>query len=392
MPSQAHHRHQYFFHWAGFPTQIPVYNCNADATRLQTAVNNWNANGGFGTVFTYGGTNCSAATGIIAYIGYGFCQTCGKFDPWDAGGDISRPEEVLKDDTQLGRVWYQSRPGQIKVTRAYLYVGSGAPVGVYAHELGHAIGLHEHYVDVTGVNCTPYPVATIMDCEDGAMGPSSHDAGDGQARYKAAPWGPGAIWLEPVSPTGCALSQCTSVRVRWAEINDNESGYRVMRTTAPGISGEIQRGVTLPDVNQFVDTGLTAGAQYCFHLKVMHYYHPDGYSSQVCRNSLPSAPPPPTGVSVAIGGNNYTATVTWTQNASNYTHQFVRVTKAGSGLIANYYFPYSGTGVQSHTVRLGWLDELPGTYYFTVSTCNQTYNIWASSCVDASPVSRYLSP
>jgi hypothetical protein len=403
MPSQAHHRHQYYFHWSGFPTQIPVYNCNADAARLQTAVNNWNANGGFGIVFTYGGTYCSAPAGIIAYIGSGWTGNIGAFSPGDAGGGTTRPEEVLKDPTQLGRQWYEGIPGQIKVTRAYLYVGSGASVNVYAHELGHAIGLNEHYNDAVpngsdGCSAPPYfyPTPTIMDCPDGDTGPRPHDAADGQDRYKTAPWGPGAIWLEPVAPANCALSLCTSVRVRWAEINDNESGYRVMRTTAPGIAGEIQRNLNpgpSPDQNSFEDSGLTAGAQYCYHLRVMHFYHPDGYSSQVCRNSLPSAPLAPTGVSVASGGNNYTANLTWTQSDPAYTHQFITVTRAGSpGQIARYYLPYSGTGQKSMLVTLGIGDQLPGTYYFTVSTCNQTYNAFASSCAGAPAVTRFLSP
>ncbi len=190
LPSQAHHRHQYYFHWAGFPGQINVYNCNADATRLQTAVNNWNASGGFGTVFVYGGTNCSASTGIIAYIGSGFCQNCGQFNPFDAGPVTQRTQEALRDSTQLGREWYQGIQGQFKITRAFLYVGQGAPVGVYGHELGHAIGLNEHYVDVTVVNCVTYSVPTIMDCEDGHTGPQAHDASDGPGRYDAAPaWG-----------------------------------------------------------------------------------------------------------------------------------------------------------------------------------------------------------
>ncbi|MGH9197894.1 MAG: hypothetical protein ACRD1T_19395, partial [Acidimicrobiia bacterium] len=54
----------------------------------------------------------------------------------------------------------------------------------------------------------------------------------------AAPWGPGAIWIS--SDTG------TSITIKWAEINDNEEGYRVMRTMAPGIGGEEQQALWPP--------------------------------------------------------------------------------------------------------------------------------------------------
>jgi hypothetical protein len=311
MPSQAHHRHQFYWHWAGFPIQIPVFNCSADATTLQAAINNWNATGGFGTVFSYQGANCSPSTGIVAKVASLPPNAAGEFAP--VAGSW-RPHEAIKDTTQRGRMYYGGSAGMFRITRAELRVASFAlyDVTVYAHELGHAIGLHEHYYDVDVASCVPYPAVTIMDCSGTDTGPSTHDRTDGTGRYDQAPWGPGAIWIHADSGT--------SITIKWGEINDNESGYRVMRSTAPGIGGEQQQGgIQPPDTDTFTQS-VTSGQQYCYHLKVTHYLVVDGYSSQICRTTQPNQPAAPAGVSVSAGLNNYTAVLSWTQNDGGYTH------------------------------------------------------------------------
>ncbi len=170
-----------------------------------------------------------------------------------------------------------------------------------------------------------------------------------------------------------------------------------MRTTAPGIGGEQQQGSTKPpDTDSFTQT-VPAGQQYCYHLKVVHYLAPDGYSSQICRFGQPGVPAAPTGVSVAAGANNYSAILNWTQSDTLHTHEFVIVERSGTpGHIARYYLPYSGTGAKSKTITLGVNDSLPGTYYFYVATCNAKYNAYnpgvGLSCTSSGAVTRYLSP
>jgi hypothetical protein len=386
--SEAHHRRTYYYHWSGFPTQITVYHCNLSSytSYLTAAISNWNANGGFGTVFVYGGANCNPASGIVAEYDSSLGGMSGYLQVTTA---TLRTHEVLKDATQEGRAYYQTYNGQWKLTKAKLGVSASArsSTNVYAHELGHAIGLHEHYIDVLDTpTCTAFPSATIMDCPDSHTGPQPHDAAVGTGRYDAAPWGPGAIWIS--ADTG------TSITISWADINDNESGYRVMRTSAPGISGEVQQGPIQPPDTESFTQAVTAGTQYCYHLKVTHYLVADGYSSQICRNSQPSSPTSPSGVSVTSGGNNYTANVSWNTNTTNYTHEWVNVYDLDTGgtVVAQYYVRYHGSGAKTLPVTLGVLDRLPGNYYFEVYTCNAKYNPYnAFGCAYGGAGSRYLS-
>ena len=308
----------------------------------------------------------------------GFVQTVSPSNP---------THEVMKDSTQLGRSFYQGIAGQLRLTRADIHVSASArsSTNVYAHELGHIVGLNEHYADVTSVSCVAYGVATVMDCPDASTGPSSHDSSDAKGRFDAAPWGPGAIWISADSGT--------SITVSWADINDNESGYRVMRTTAPGISGEVQQTLTAPDVESFTQS-VTSSQQYCYHLKVTHYLAGDGYSSQICRQTQPSAPTASTGVTAASGGNNYTASISWNRGNASYTHEWIVVYNADAGypVISTYYVPYHGTGGYAHSVTLGIYDQLAANYYFEVYTCNSKYNPYnAFGCTYAGSATRSLS-
>lgn len=89
--------------------------------------------------------------------------------------------------------------------------------------------------------------------------------------------------------------------------------------------------------------------------------------------------------------NNYTALLSWTTNATSYTHEFVTVWE-GSTEIAAYYVPAHGTGSFSKYITLGVNDGIPGTYSMEVATCNQVYTPWDGvGCVYGGSASAYLS-
>jgi hypothetical protein len=64
----------------------------------------------------------------------------------------------------------------------------------------------------------------------------------------------------------------------------------------------------------------------------------------------------------------------------------------GNQVIAQYYVPHHGTGSHSHVVTLGIWDQLPGTYYMEVTTCNQVRNPWFNGCVFGGGATVYLQP
>lgn len=378
-PASAHHRHHYYYHWAGFPNvTINVYHCNLASytSYIQAAITNWNANGGFGTVFAWGGANCNPPTGIVATYVPSLAGTSGQLLPisW-----AERTHEVLKETAQPGRALYQSFPGQYGLTKAELGVSAAgrSSTNVYAHELGHAVGLNEHYNDITGILCTSYFLPTIMDCVDGHTGPLPHDAADGPARFNADPWGPGAVWIS--GDTG------TQLTLNWADINDNETGYDVYKDGALVVS-------KAADSESHLITGLTPGANYCFYVKVRRGSW-SGFSSDVCRNWTFGGPSAAINIS-ATALSGHSATVSWTTtDAGIYTHEWVSVYEVESGYqaVAKYYVRYHSTGAYSHFVNLGVNDLLPGTYYIEVYTCSARHNAYNSLCTSSGSTTVYLS-
>lgn len=370
--ASAHHRHTYWYHWDNFPSSaISVYSCSpVSATAVQTAIANWNSNGGLGTTLNYAGSSCSSSTGITVRYDSSFCTGCGNLQYTSA---VNRPQEVLKDATQQGRLFYQGWSGQMKLTAANANTYSTTDVSVIAHEIGHALGLHEHYVDVTGINSCQNPsVNTVMDCYGADTGPFAHDATDLQTRWQTAPWGTGAIWI--TGDTGGS-----TLTLNWADINDNETSYTAYKN-----------GVAAPsdprDSTSYFFTGLTGGE--CFQILVSGIWG-SNWSSAICRSGV-SAPVAPSGVSAYTSPNNYTALLSWTTNSSSYTHEFVTVWQ-GSTQIAAYYIPNHGTGTFSKYIALGVNDQIPGTYSMEVATCNQTRNPWSGTCVYGGSASVYLS-
>lgn len=371
--ASAHHRHSYFFHWANFPSSaIPVYACSpVSATAVQTVITNWNSNGGLGTVLSYGGSSCASSSGITVRQDTSLCSGCGNLTYTAA---TNRPQEILKDSTQQGRVFYQGVSGQLKLTAANANSYSTTDMSVIAHEIGHALGLNEHYVDVTGINnCSNPSVTTVMDCVGADSGPYAHDAADEQARWAVAPWGTGAIWI--TGDTGGA-----TLTLNWADINDNETSYTAYKN---GVAASTD---AQDSVSHFF-SGLIGGE--CFQVLAAGVSG-SNWSSSICRSGA-AAPSAPSGVSASVSPNNYTGLLSWTTNAASYTHEFVTVWQ-GSTEIAAYYVPHHGTGSYSMHVTLGVNDQIPGTYSMEVATCNQTRNAWnGAGCVYGGSASVYLS-
>lgn len=375
--ASAHHRHHWFYHFANFPgASVNVYACSPVSTSaVQTVVANYNNNGGLGTVLNYSGSGCSGANAIIVKEDGSLCSGCGRLV---ATNYSQQSREILKDSTQRGRVYYQGISGQLKLANADAVTYSGSDKAVIAHEIGHALGLHERYTDThdppTPIPNCSYSTTTVMDCSGADQGPAAHDASDLSNRWATSPWGTGAIWISN-DFGGSTLT------LNWADINDNETNHAIYKN-----------GAFLQNAgqdSQFANiSGLSGGE--CFYIIVSNGVGSNS-SSQVCRGGV-SAPSAPSGASASTT-NNYTASLSWTTNASSgtYTHEWVSVYKSGS-LIAQYYVPHHGSGGYSLSIALGVYDGLPGTYSMEVYTCNTSYNAWNGvACVYGTGTSVYLS-
>lgn len=348
-------------HWAGFPTQIAVYNCNANLSALTTAVNQWNSNGPYGTIFNLQpGTNCSPSSGIVVQSS----PATGPVGYFAMGNVTNRPHEMLKDATQPGRVFRPGWVGEQKLITASVNVNVNylTDPTVYAHELGHATGLFEHYGDMPSTTGC-YFWTSVMTCSGITSSPQTHDDSDGSGRFYDYPWGPGAIWLTNVTDS--------SVVVNWADINDEESGYRVYKN-----------GTLMTSLGADAESATIASTSStdCFYVRAVQL-SVTSQSSTICRNSVIGTPTGPTSVSAVQGSTTYSAKVSWNSTDPTYTFEWVAIYTGGAH-VASFYVPYHGTGATTRTFNLidedfgGTSTSVTKSFTVEVSACNQTHNPW----------------
>ena len=382
--ADAHHTHHYPWYTYTVSTLSGtryVYNCDANATNVQEAVNRWNTYGGIGTMLTYGGTSCS--TGIYfkqASLG-GYW---GQATPESFG---QRQRELVKDRSRgQGRFYFGGywRPAMLEVSKVKIEIDDDqlSNLDVYLHELGHTIGLHEHYRDVDGPDCSYQNANSVMDCYGST--PGSHDQSDLIGRWNTySPWGTGAIWI--TSDTG------TTLFLNWADINDDDTGVDIYKNgvrIATSVRNQQQRYIS----------GLTPGANDSFYVCAKNAKG-SGCSYSISRQTQPGIPAAPSGVSVGYyGGAGYQAQVTFYNNSSANTHHRVNVLRWVGGqwtMWQQYYVTWKPVGWVTTLVQLNWpYDPLNQNYLFRVYACNQKYNDLAGTAclLGGGQVELYMYP
>jgi hypothetical protein len=392
--ASAHHRNQFQWHYAGYPSTIPVWLCSGNATAVQTAVTNWNAQAGAMGVpvpFTYQGSSCINNGIVVSAVSSLPNNRVGQLR---IGVGAPSSQEIVKDWQQNGRVFFDNASGsgyagQWKVSRWNLDVLTSLSgqtlLTTVAHELGHAVGLHEHYIDTgASANCSaPYGSPTVMDCAGAGSesGPAAHDVQDVQTRWPAAPWGTGAVWL--------TIPFAGAVQINWADINDNESTHYVYRNGS-------YIGFATADQRSLIYLGSISPSDYVYVVASNAY----GSNSSAVVYGTPPAPPGSSiyGLSVATdgcGGGTPCKTISGSicipPTCGYYTHSFVMVYK-GSTHIGSWYGPWTGGSVFTQRIRLGELDGMPGTYSMEVYRCSANYNPWFNGCVFDGSVSSSMAP
>ncbi len=111
----------------------------------------------------------------------------------------------------------------------------------------------------------------------------------------------------------------------WRDNATNETGFVVERCTGAGCTNFAQIAVPGPRNGQgnvtYVDTTVTANNSYSYQVKALNAAGSSAYTNTVSV-SVPAIPAAPTNFIVSVvkaTGNNYTATLTWTDNATNET-------------------------------------------------------------------------
>ncbi|MDD4242813.1 MAG: fibronectin type III domain-containing protein, partial [Bacilli bacterium] len=129
------------------------------------------------------------------------------------------------------------------------------------------------------------------------------------------------VALPPAVPTGLnavAISS-TEIRVTWADNSNNETGFRLERSTN-GVNWT-EFAVTASNTASYTDTGLSASTTYYYRVRAYNSNGNSNYSNTytaITQSSSSTVPAVPTGLTaVAISSNQIQ--VTWTDNSNNET-------------------------------------------------------------------------
>ena len=137
----------------------------------------------------------------------------------------------------------------------------------------------------------------------------------------------GTATAGPFAPTnlGATVQAGPRVSLTWTDNATDETGFVVERCAGVGCTNFAQIAAPGPRNNRgsvsYLDTTVAAGNSYSYQVKAVNSFGSSAYTN-ITTVSVPAAPAAPSGFEVAVvkaNGNNYTATLTWTDNANNET-------------------------------------------------------------------------
>ncbi len=131
----------------------------------------------------------------------------------------------------------------------------------------------------------------------------------------------------PANPTnlGATVQAGPQVSLTWRDNATNETGFIVERCAGTGCTNFAQIAAPGPRNNTgnvtYVDTTVTAGTTYSYQVKAVNAAGASAYTNiaSVTVSAVPAAPTNFTVSVVKANGNNYTATLRWTDTATNET-------------------------------------------------------------------------
>ncbi len=272
-------------------------------TEVQRALAAWDADPGSSLSLQYGGTT-SRTGGFSTHDGANVVlfedpndEISGSFD-CSSGGvlAIGGFSNVSGTADFGGTTYWRIVEGEV-VTQdgaGCFFAGNGGKNGelVFAHEIGHALGLGHS----CGDSGTPSCADPVLD--DALMRAFAHNdgrgarLGDDDRAALAVLYGNGtAACTVPTAPAGLSATATSSSRIdlTWQDRSQDEDGFVVERKLASASS--FTRLATLPAGRQsFADTGLAASTSYTYQVRATGC---GGDSSAVGPVSARTLDPPP---------------------------------------------------------------------------------------------------
>ena len=238
---------------------------------------------------------------------------------------------------------------------ACFFQSAGAADEVFAHELGHTLGLSHSTVPGALMRATAY--------NDGRGAQLGADDQAGIAFLYGSGGPPPPPPQPPAAPSnlGATAVSSSQIQISWQDNSNNETSFRIEMRAGGGSFSEI--GSTSANVPGATVSGLQAATTYTFRVRARNANGNSSYSNEASAttHSAPPPPPPPGGPAApsnlqAAAQSTSRVRLTWTDNATNETAFHVEMTLDG--------FTFGEVGTVGANVTTTDIDGLqPATGY-----------------------------
>jgi hypothetical protein len=118
-----------------------------------------------------------------------------------------------------------------------------------------------------------------------------------------------AAMVMAVAVTGVPVSaQAAQLALSWSDNSTNEDGFLVERRSSTG--GFTSVGAVGPNVVAYLDSGLQAGADYCYRVRAFNSAGTTPYTNEVCGTAAGGGSPASVPLSVSLNQATYSRTDT----------------------------------------------------------------------------------